>query len=63
MADMKPQEAELVFRGQSEGLPVEHRSDISPLALLGVRLVTAAASKGHATSPGHSWDVVMPGWR
>lgn len=30
----------LIWRGQAEGLPVEFPADISPLALLGVRLVT-----------------------
>jgi hypothetical protein len=33
-------ESWFVWQAQSQGLPVEHRPDISPLALLGVRLVT-----------------------
>jgi hypothetical protein len=48
-------EAELVFRAQSAGLPVEHCADISPLALLGLRLVTAPRADALPTSPGHSW--------
>jgi hypothetical protein len=50
--------------GQPERLPVEHRSDINPLALLGLRLITAP----HAVpSPGstmaialHDFDVSIP---
>jgi hypothetical protein len=31
LIDIERQEAELVFQAQSEGLPVEHRSDINPV--------------------------------
>jgi hypothetical protein len=49
-------EAALVFRAQSERLPIEHRADISTLALLGPRLVTAPrAIEPPETSPGLSW--------
>ena len=48
-------ECALVFRAQSENLPVEHRADISPLALLGVVLVTAPAVPP-GTSPGTSYQ-------
>jgi hypothetical protein len=48
-------ETAVVFRGQSEGLPVEHRSDCSPLALHGLRLVTAPRANEASTSPGYSW--------
>ena len=34
-------ECALVWRAQSENLPVEHRPDINPIALLGVKLTTA----------------------
>jgi hypothetical protein len=30
-------EAALVWQAQAQNLPVEHRADISPLALLGLR--------------------------
>jgi hypothetical protein len=54
LLDIERQEAALVWRAQSEGLPVEHRADISPLALLGVRLVTAPrANPSPGTSPEH----------
>jgi hypothetical protein len=55
LIDVERMEAELVFRGQREGLAVEHRADISPLALLGVRLVTAP----HAAAPGSSAAMVI----
>jgi hypothetical protein len=46
-------EAEFVWQAQSQGLPVEHRADINPVALLGVRLVTAPAINERGTSPQH----------
>jgi hypothetical protein len=58
LIDIEKQEAELVFRGQSEGLPCEHRADINPVALLGLRLVTAPRAAPSGTSPGHAWDIV-----
>jgi hypothetical protein len=51
-------EAVLVWQAQSQNLPVEHRADCSPLAILQCRLVTAPpvnASPG--SSPGHSWVI------
>ena len=49
-------EAEMVFAAWAQGLPAEHRADCSPLALLGLRLVTTArASEVPSTSPGLSW--------
>jgi hypothetical protein len=51
-------EAALVWQAQAQGLPVEHRADISPLALLGVTLVTTPRADGlPETSPGLSWDL------
>jgi hypothetical protein len=49
-------ETEMVFAAQSQGLPVEHRPDISPLALLGVRLVTTPRADAlPETTLGYSW--------
>ena len=50
-------ESALVWRGQSEGLSVEHRADCSPLAVLQVRLVTTAATTGEGSSWMHAWDI------
>jgi hypothetical protein len=45
----------LIWRGQAEGLPVEFPADISPLALLGLRLVTAPrAVPSFGSSPEHA---------
>jgi hypothetical protein len=46
-------EAALVFRAQSEGMPIEHRADCSPLAILQMRLVTVAPTDGQASSMEH----------
>ena len=49
-------EGELAWLAQAQGLPIEHRSDISPIALLGLRLTTAPrADASPETSPGLSW--------
>jgi hypothetical protein len=54
-------------RRRSQGLPIWHRSDISPLALLGLRLITAPrVSETSGTTPGYSWpwrrrEIVQPG--
>ena len=51
-------EAALVFRAQSEGLPVEHRAHIGPVALLGLRLVTTArVNQTPGTTPEYSWPM------
>ncbi|WP_128935782.1 hypothetical protein [Bradyrhizobium zhanjiangense] len=51
-----PDESELIWQAQSQGLPVEHRAEVSPQALLGVRLVTTPRnSEAPGTSPGLSW--------
>jgi hypothetical protein len=48
-------ECALVWQAQAQGLPVEHRSDISPLALLGVWLVTAPrVVPSFGSSPEHA---------
>ncbi|MEY9131930.1 hypothetical protein ACVMII_000798 [Bradyrhizobium diazoefficiens] len=60
LLDIERQEAAFVWQAQSQGLPVEHRADISPLALLGLAIVTAPrADHLPGTSAGHSWDL----WR
>ena len=49
-------EAALVWQAQAQNLPVEHRGDCSPLAILQVRLVTAPRADAFPeTSPGLSW--------
>jgi hypothetical protein len=56
LLDIERQEAELCWRAQRENLPCEHRSDCSPLALLGLRLVTTPRADAlPETSPGFSW--------
>ena len=51
-------EAALVWAAQAQGLPAEHRADVDPCALLGVRLVTARAPNGLGTSVGMGLDGV-----
>jgi hypothetical protein len=46
-------ESWLVWSAQAQNLPVEHRADINPVALLGVRLVTAPTVNRQGTSPEH----------
>jgi hypothetical protein len=59
IVDIERQEAELVFAAQAQGISVEHRGDVSPLALLGLKLITrphrgAAQTNGATpTSPQH----------
>jgi hypothetical protein len=51
-------ECALTWQAQSQGLPVEHRADVSPLAILQVRLVTTPRADGlPGTTPGLSWDL------
>jgi hypothetical protein len=57
-------EAALMWRAQAENLPVEHRADISPLALLSLRVVTARrAGVSPGSSTEHAYDIVMTGRR
>ena len=51
-------ESALVWRAQSERMPVEHRADISPLALLGLRLITAPGAVPSPTSPELAYDIM-----
>ena len=51
-------EAALVWQAQAQGLPVEHRADCSPLAILQVQLITTPrADASPETSPGYSWPM------
>ena len=50
-------ECALVWQAQAESLPCEHRSDISPLALLGLQLVTTPRGETPETTPGLSWPM------
>jgi hypothetical protein len=52
-------EAALVWLGMEQKLPVEHRADCAPQAILQVQLVTAPrATNGQGTSPEHAYDIV-----
>ena len=44
-------ETEMVFAAQSQGLPVEHRGDCAPQAILGVKLITAPRAAPPASLP------------
>ena len=54
----KRDESVFVWKAQAERLPVEHRADINPVALLSLKLVTQAAVNRHGTSPEHGYDIV-----
>lgn len=62
MADLlsvERDESSLVWQAQAERLPVEHRADVNPLALLGLRLVTAPLTDpSPGSSPQHAYDLV-----
>ena len=47
-------ESWFVWRAMDERLPVEHRPDVSPVALLGLRLVTTPHITASETSPEHA---------
>jgi hypothetical protein len=58
LLDVERDESFFVWEAQARGLPYEHRSDISPLALLGLRLVTIPrANEAPETTPGYSWPM------
>ena len=48
----------LIWRGQADGLPLEFPADISPLALLAVRLVTTPRAGLPETTPGNAFDII-----
>ncbi|MGY4252933.1 hypothetical protein ACVI1L_000001, partial [Bradyrhizobium sp. USDA 4516] len=57
-------ESALVWRAMGEQLPVTHRADCSPLAILQCELVTAPRGSGSpGTTPGLSFDLLIPGAR
>ena len=50
------EEAALVWSAMSQNLPIEHRADINPVALLGVQIVTGpAVTPSPGSSHGMSW--------
>ena len=51
-------ESALVWQAQAERLPVEHRADCAPQAILQVRLVAATRANVAETSPEHGWNVI-----
>jgi len=52
-------ESALVWRAMDERLPVEHRANCSPQAILQCRLETAPrSSPPSGSSPMHAWDIV-----
>jgi hypothetical protein len=61
MADLlaiERDESALIWQVQSQNLPVQHRSDCSPLSFLQCRLVTApAANASLGSSAGHSFNM------
>jgi hypothetical protein len=56
-------EAALVWHAMGDKLPVEHRADCSPLAILQVQLVTVPRADVSGTSPMHAYDIVLGGRR
>lgn len=59
LLEVERHEAALTWAAQAQGLPVEHRANISPLAILQVRLVTTPRSNAlPGTSAGHAFDIV-----
>jgi hypothetical protein len=58
LLDIERQEAALVWQAQQQGLPVEHRGDCSPQAILGAALRTLPRADAlPPTTPGQSWTV------
>ena len=51
-------ESALVWRAQSESLPVEHRSDCDPRAILQIRMITVTNGHAPETTPGYAYDRV-----
>jgi hypothetical protein len=58
LLDIERQEAHWVWEAQKQNLPVEHRAHISPVALLGLQLVTAPRAAPPPTSPEHGYNIV-----
>jgi hypothetical protein len=53
-------ECALVSIAHSQNLPIEHRADVSPIALLGVELVTARHAVRAGSSPEHAYNIAQP---
>jgi hypothetical protein len=51
-------EAFFVWQAQAQGLPIEHRADINPVALLGLVLVTASRTNGASSPERASFDLI-----
>jgi hypothetical protein len=52
-------ESALLWRAMDERLPVEHRADCAPQAILQCRLVTAPrADVPQGSSPMHAWNII-----
>lgn len=58
LLDVERTEAALVFAAWEQGLACDARSDISPLALLQVQLITAPRAPSGPSSPGHSYNLI-----
>jgi hypothetical protein len=63
LLDVERTEAAFVFQAQAQGLPCEHRGDISPVALLALRLVTVPREAPPPTSPEHGYNIIGGGRR
>ncbi|MGM4875789.1 hypothetical protein AB7645_31690 [Bradyrhizobium sp. 956_D2_N1_5] len=58
LLNIERQEAALTWQAQAQGLPIEHRADISPLALPGLRLVAVTNGYSEPSSWMHAYDAV-----
>ncbi|WP_338822727.1 hypothetical protein WDM22_02070 [Bradyrhizobium septentrionale] len=66
MADLlavERDECALIWAAQAQGLPVEFRADISPIAMLGLRLVTTPRADPPDSSEGHAGFDLIGGRR
>jgi hypothetical protein len=59
--DIERQEATLMFLGWADGLPIQPRPELAPVAVLNVRLVTAPTINGRGSSPQHVISIVGAG--
>ena len=58
LLDIERQEAALTWSAIEQGLPVEFRADVSPLAILQVQLVTVPRAEDMPeTTQGYSWPL------
>jgi hypothetical protein len=57
------QEDALVWGAMHEKLPVQHRADCDPCAILLIKLITTAATNGQGSSWMHRFDIVRPDGR